>query len=186
VLLEGRRPTALGLLAGQFTDGMVLILLAAGLPGPVLAAEPEEPDVMQRPPRPPTEGVFAHGLGPYALRVGLLMAGLTLGAQAWFVHAGSERWQTMAFMVLCLAQLAHVLAIRSERRALVSQGLLSNRPLLGAVALTPGLQLATIDVPPLRVVFRTEPLGPGELAVVLAAAALVFAAVEVEKWAECR
>jgi Ca2+-transporting ATPase len=157
-------------------------LVTDGLPGLMLAAEPGEPDVMRRPPRPPTEGVFAHGLGVHALWVGLLMAGLTLGTQAWFFHAGSAHWQTMAFTVLCLTQLAHVLAIRSERHSLVTQGLWSNTPLLGAVVLTLALQLATIYVPVLRPVFRTEPLGPAELGWALAAAGVVFVAVEIEKW----
>jgi Ca2+-transporting ATPase len=157
-------------------------LVTDGLPGLMLAAEPGEPDVMRRPPRPPTEGVFAHGLGVHALWVGLLMAGLTLGTQAWFFHAGSAHWQTMAFTVLCLTQLAHVLAIRSERHSLVTQGLWSNTPLLGAVVLALALQLATIYVPVLRPVFKTEPLGPAELGWALAAAGVVFVAVEIEKW----
>jgi Ca2+-transporting ATPase len=84
--------------------------------------------------------------------------------------------------VLCLTQLAHVLAIRSERHSLVTQGMWSNTPLLGAVVLTLALQLATIYVPVLRPVFKTEPLGPAELAWALAAAGVVFVAVEIEKW----
>jgi Ca2+-transporting ATPase len=88
----------------------------------------------------------------------------------------------MAFTVLCLTQLAHVLAIRSERHSLVTQGLWSNTPLLGAVVLTLALQLATIYVPVLRPVFKTEPLGPAELGWALAAAGVVFVAVEIEKW----
>jgi Ca2+-transporting ATPase len=161
-------------------------LVTDGLPGLALAGEAEEPDVMRRPPRPPTEGVFAHGLGVHAVWVGLLMAGLTLGTQAWFFHAGSSHWQTMAFTVLCLAQLAHVLAIRSERQSLFTQGLLSNKPLLGAVGLTLALQLATIYVPALNGVFKTEPLSAVELTLVAAGAALVFLAVEVEKWTKRR
>jgi Ca2+-transporting ATPase len=157
-------------------------LVTDGLPGLMLAAEPGEPDVMRRPPRPPTEGVFAHGLGVHALWVGLLMAGLTLGTQAWFFHAGSAHWQTMAFTVLCLTQLAHVLAIRSERHSLFTQGLTSNAPLLGAVVLTVALQLAAIYVPALQAVFRTQPLGPAELTLAVAAAGVVFVAVEIEKW----
>jgi len=157
-------------------------LVTDGLPGLALAVEPEEKDVMRRPPRPPQESVFAHGLGVHAVWVGLLMAGLTLGAQAWFFRAGSSHWQTMAFTVLCLAQLAHVLAIRSERESLFAQGLWSNRPLLGAVCLTLVLQLATIYVPALRDVFKTEPLSAGELALTVAVAAVVFVAVEIEKW----
>ena len=161
-------------------------LVTDGLPGLALSVEPEEPDVMRRPPRPPTQGVFAHGLGVHAVWVGLLMAGLTLGTQAWFFHAGSPHWQTMAFTVLCLAQLAHVLAIRSERQSLFTQGLLSNRPLLGAVGLTVALQFGTIYVPSLNGVFKTEALSVGEVALTLAAASVVFIAVEIEKWVKRR
>ncbi len=161
-------------------------LVTDGLPGLALSVEREEQDVMRRPPRPPQESVFAHGLGVHAIWVGLLMAGLTLGTQAWFFHAGSSRWQTMAFTVLCLSQLAHVLAIRSERESLFSQGLFSNTPLLGAVGLTLVLQMATVYVPVLSGVFKTEPLGAAELVLAVAVAATVFVAVEVEKWMKRR
>jgi len=50
-----------------------------------------------------------------------------------------------------------------------------------AVLLTFGLQMATIYLPVLNPVFRTEPLSLGELAICLGAASLVWAAVEVEK-----
>jgi Ca2+-transporting ATPase len=161
-------------------------LVTDGLPGLALAVEPEEKDVMRRPPRSPHEGVFAHGLGVHAVWVGLLMAGLTLGTQAWLVHAGSTRWQTMAFTVLCLAQLAHVLAIRSERESLFTLGLFSNRPLLAAVGVTVALHLATVYVPALQGVFKTEPLSAGEIALAVAAAAAIFVAVEIEKWVRRR
>jgi P-type Ca2+ transporter type 2C len=92
----------------------------------------------------------------------------------------------MVFTVLCLSQLAHVLAIRSERESLFSQRLFSNRPLLGAVILTVALQMATIYVPVLNSIFKTAPLGPAELAATLAIAAVVFVAVEVEKWIKRR
>ncbi|MBI4587964.1 MAG: cation-transporting P-type ATPase, partial [Candidatus Rokubacteria bacterium] len=161
-------------------------LVTDGLPGLALAAEPEEKDVMRRPPRPPTEGVFAHGLGIHAVWVGLLMAGLTIGTQGWFLHAGSDRWQTMVFTVLALSQLAHVLAIRSERESLFTQGLRSNLPLLGAVVLTVLLQMATVYVPVLNGIFKTDPLSLGELALTFVLASAVFLAVEVEKWVKRR
>lgn len=88
----------------------------------------------------------------------------------------------MAFPVLCLAQLAHVLAIRSERQSLFTLGFLSNKPLLGAVGVTVALQVATIYVPALNRLFKTEALSVGEVALTLAAASVVFIAVEIEKW----
>jgi Ca2+-transporting ATPase len=156
-------------------------LVTDGLPGLALAAEPAERGVMQRPPRPPQESLFAHGMWQHILAVGLLIGGLCLGLQAWALSTGHAHWQTMVFTVLTLSQMAHVLAIRSETQPLWRLGLGSNKPLLAAVLLTFALQLATIYVPFLNPVFKTQPLSAAELALCLAAAALVWAVVEVEK-----
>jgi Ca2+-transporting ATPase len=159
-------------------------LVTDGLPGLALAVEPAEANVMRRPPRPLREGVFARGLGVHVLWVGLFMAALALGAQAWFVDTGAEqaRWQTITFTMLCFVQLGHVLAVRSERESLFTQGLLSNKPLVGAVALAIALQLAIIYVPALNRLFKTQALSATELALTFTGAAAVFAVVEVEKW----
>lgn len=157
-------------------------LITDGLPGLTLAVEPEEPGIMQRPPRSPRESLFAHGLWQHMIWVGLLMAGSALFTQAWGYRSGWQHWQTMVFTVLALSQLGHVLAIRSERESLFRQGVMSNRPLFWAVLMTVLLQLATIYVPPLNPIFKTEPLSARELAFSLAASAVVFVAVEIEKW----
>jgi Ca2+-transporting ATPase len=161
-------------------------LVTDGLPGIALAVEPEERGLMVRPPRPPAESLFARGLWQHAVWVGILMAGTTLLTQAWAYHSGSAHWQSMVFTVLALSQLGHVLAIRSERESLLSQGLFSNRPLFGAVALTVVLQLATLYVPALNRIFRTEALSAGELVLCLALSSVVFVAVEIEKWVRRR
>jgi Ca2+-transporting ATPase len=161
-------------------------LLTDGLPALALSVEPEEGDVMRRPPRRPQESIFAHGLGTHAVWVGLLMAGVTLSLQAWAIHTGDAHWQTMVFTVLCLLQLGHVMAIRSERESLFMQGIFTNKPLLGAVALTFALQMATIYVPFLNPIFKTEPLTGTELLLVLALSMTVFIAVEIEKFARRR
>jgi Ca2+-transporting ATPase len=77
--------------------------------------------------------------------------------------------------------MAHVLAIRSETESLWQLRLGSNRPLLGAVLLTFFLQMATIYVPVLNPIFKTEALSASELLICLAASAVVFMAVEIEK-----
>ncbi|APR34797.1 cation-translocating P-type ATPase [Paraburkholderia sp. SOS3] len=157
-------------------------LLTDGLPGLTLAAEPAEPTIMQRRPRPPDEGVFAHGMWQHIVWVGLAMAALTLATQAWALDAGLAEWQTMTFTVLAFSQLGHVLAIRSERESLFAQGLRSNLPLLGAVALTVALQMAAIYVPPLSALLDTTALDPAELAITLALSMVVFVLVEFEKY----
>ncbi len=156
-------------------------LVTDGLPALSLAAEPAEGDVMSRPPRRPDESIFAYGLGAHALWVGLLMAGVVLVAQAWAITTAHSHWQTMVFTILCLTQLGHVLAIRSEKQSLFSVGLLSNPYLLGAVLLTFVLQMATIYIPALNGIFRTEPLTFQELLISLGLSSIVFIAVEIEK-----
>ena len=156
-------------------------LVTDGLPGLALANERAERDVMQRPPRPPKESLFAHGMWQHILWVGLLMGGVSLLTQAWAIHVGTAHWQSMVFTVLTLSQLGHVLAIRSERESLFTQGVLSNAALTGALLLTLALQMAVLYVPWLNPIFKTEPLSLGELAACLALSSVVFVGVEIEK-----
>ncbi|MBI4849091.1 MAG: cation-translocating P-type ATPase [Nitrospirae bacterium] len=157
-------------------------LVTDSLPALALSVEPAEGNVMARHPRHPKESIFAHGLGIHAIWVGLLMAGVVLFVQAWSISTGHSHWQTMVFTVLCLTQLGHVLAIRSEKESLFKIGLFSNSYLLGAVVLTFALQMATIYVPALNPVFKTEPLTLSELSFTLLLSSVVFFTVEIEKW----
>ncbi|MBL0124779.1 MAG: cation-translocating P-type ATPase [Betaproteobacteria bacterium] len=155
-------------------------LVTDGLPGLALAAEPAERGIMQRPPRPPQESLFA-GMLPHIFGMGLLIAGLCLLLQAGSIYIGDTHWQTMVFTTLTLSQVAYVMAIRSESESLFRIGLLSNLPLLGAVVLTFILQLLIIYVPWLNPVFKTQPLSAIELMVCLGAAGMAFAVAEIEK-----
>jgi len=156
-------------------------LVTDGLPGLAFTAERAEQGIMQRPPRPPKESIFAQGMWQHILWVGLTMGGASLFAQAFALHNGWEHWQTIVFTVLCFSQMGHALAIRSDRASLFQQGLTTNLPLLGAVLLTFVLQLGTIYVPSLNPIFNTEPLTGQELVFCLAMSTIVFIAVEIEK-----
>ncbi|MDZ7707126.1 MAG: cation-translocating P-type ATPase [Trueperaceae bacterium] len=156
-------------------------LVTDGVPGLALTAEPGERDVMARPPRHPRESIFARGLGIHIVWVGLSMGGVAIATQALFIGAEEGTWRTMVFTVLCLSQMGHVLAIRSERDSLFRQGVLSNRPLLAAVVATFALQMATVYLPFLNPVFDTVPLTAGQLAIALALSTVVFVMVETEK-----
>jgi Ca2+-transporting ATPase len=156
-------------------------IVTDGLPGLALAAEPAERGVMEKPPRHPRERIFAHGLGVHIIWVGLLMGLVTIGTQQYAISTGIENWQTMVLTVLCLSQLGHVLAIRSDRESLSKRGMLSNKPLLGALVLTFALQMAVVYVPFLNPVFHTAPLTFKELLITLVLSSIVFFAVEAEK-----
>jgi Ca2+-transporting ATPase len=156
-------------------------LVTDGLPGLALAAEPAERGVMQRPPRPPGESLFAGGLWQHILFVGLLIGGLCLGVNAWAAQFSPAHAQTMVFTTLTFAQMAHVLAIRSEVDPLWRLGLSSNRPLLAAVLSTCALQSVVVYVPWLQPWFKTVPLDVSEMSICVAAASVVAAAAEAEK-----
>ena len=106
---------------------------------------------------------------------------VALGVGYWAWSQGNPAWVTMVFMTLTLSQMGNALAIRSDRESLFRIGLLSNRPLLGAVLLTFALQLAVTYVPFLQGIFRTQALTAPELLVSLAASSIVFIFSEVWK-----
>ena len=161
-------------------------LVTDGLPGLALAGEPAEKNIMRRPPRSPQESIFAHGLGYHVLWVGLFMAAICIGVQAWALHNNDPKWQTMVFTVLCFSQMAHVLGVRSERTSFFRQPITQNFLLILSVLLTFGLQLAIIYIPVLQEVFSTQALTLKEMLICIALSSLVLFAVEVEKLARRR
>jgi Ca2+-transporting ATPase len=157
-------------------------LVTDGPPALALSAEPAERGIMRRPPRPSRESVFARGLGRHVVWVGVLMALVSLATGLWYSQIAPEIWQTMVFTTLTLSQLSHVMAIRSGDESLFRVGLLSNKPLLGAVALTFVLQLLAIYTPFFQRFLETEALPLAHLAIAVALSTIIFWAVEVEKW----
>ena len=157
-------------------------LVTDGLPGLALSSEKAEKDIMHRPPRPGDESLFAEGIARHIIWVGLLMASVTLGIQAWALHEENLHWQTMVFTVLSLSQLAHVFAIRSDNEYIYKKGLFSNKILAWVLVLTFILQMAVIYFPGANEIFKTQPLSLKELIICLIGAALIFHAVEAEKW----
>ena len=155
-------------------------LVSDGLPAITLSFEKAEKNIMNRPPRPPQESVFAGGRGFHMMWAGMLMAGIALSAQGLAIRYGLH-WQTIVFNVLCLSQMAHVMAIRSEKQSLFTIGIFSNKPLIGSVILTLLLQLIITYTPILHPIFKTESLTLNEFLLVGATSSLVFFAVEIEK-----
>jgi len=155
-------------------------LVTDGLPAISLSFEKAEKDIMSRPPRPPRESVFGNGRAIDMIWVGLLMAGITLAAQAWAI-SHHLHWQTIVFNVLCLSQIGNVLAIRSEKRSLFTIGIFSNKPMILAVLLAVLLQFAVTYIPALHPIFKTETLTLQEFLLVIGASVVVFVAVEIKK-----
>jgi Ca2+-transporting ATPase len=155
-------------------------LVTDGLPAITLSFEKAEKNIMHRPPRSPRESVFANGRGLHIIWVGIFMAGIALAAQSFAISMGLH-WQTIVFNLLCISQMANLLATRSQNQSLFTLGLFSNKPLLGAVLLTLVLQFVVTYTPALHPIFKTQSLTLYEFLGVGAASSLVFFAVEIEK-----
>jgi Ca2+-transporting ATPase len=155
-------------------------LVTDGLPGLALGVEPAERNVMRRPPRPPSESIFAHGMVSDILIIGLLMGGIPLGLGVWGKATGRP-WQTMVFVSLALLQLGNAMALRSEQESLRSLGVRTNLALLWTVVGTALIQVLVVYLPFTQTMFTVDPLSLLELVVVLVASTGVFWVVEVEK-----
>ena len=86
----------------------------------------------------------------------------------------------MVFTTLCLAQMGHALAARSEL-PLARVPAFSNPWLLAAVATTTVLQLLLLYVKPLAGFFGTQPLSLLDLAISFGVSLLFFLYLEIEK-----
>lgn len=158
-------------------------LVTDGLPALALGVEPAERDVMKRPPRGTQESIFDRAMVRHIVWVGILMGLLPLAAGFWWWKQGIHSWQTMVFTILTFAQLSHALAIRSSRDSLFTIGLLSNKPMLGAILLTSVLQMIILYTPFFQELFRTVTLSAVEMICCLTLSGIIFCAVELEKWA---
>jgi Ca2+-transporting ATPase len=164
-------------------------LVTDGVPALALAVEPGEPNVMKKQPFSPRESIFARGLGLYMIRIGIVFAILTITMMSWaysFTHAPEytgdrESWKTMVFTTLCLAQMGHAIAIRSNTQLTIELNPMTNIFVWGAVIVTTALQLMLIYVPFLRNFFGTHILSGTELAICFGFSILMFVWIELEK-----
>ncbi|MDQ0362340.1 cation-translocating P-type ATPase [Breznakia pachnodae] len=128
-------------------------LVTDSMPAIALGTEAIDGDVMNEKPRPKKEGIFAHGLGVQVVLQGIMFGGLSLIAFHFgYEHGGLTTARTMAFIVLGLSQVHHAFNMRSNK-SLFKIGVFTNKTLNKAVALSAGLMLLVIFVPPITEIF---------------------------------
>ncbi|MBS7576638.1 MULTISPECIES: calcium-translocating P-type ATPase, PMCA-type [unclassified Enterococcus] len=99
-------------------------VVADGLPGFALGHEPAEKGIMDEPPIPKNEGVFARGLWQAIGLNALIFTIVTLFAyylgafvdsMSPWINASPEVGQTVAFLVLAYSSILHVFNVRSSK-----------------------------------------------------------------------
>ncbi len=133
-------------------------LVTDSLPAISLGMEAVEKDIMDQPPKPKKEGLFAGGLGLRIVLMGAMFGLLTLVAYRIGVNLGGSlaAGQTMAFLTLSLSQVVHAFNMRSDH-SLFRVGFFTNKT-LNLSALASIILTALIVFTPARVAFGLVPL----------------------------
>jgi magnesium-transporting ATPase (P-type) len=165
------------------------------LPALALGAEEPEPGLLERPPRPRSERLMSRAvIGRFAF-LGLIQA---VGATAGFLfalRAGGWHWGdpltasdpvyrraiTMTQAGIVLSQVGNGFAVRTDRRSVFTVGLLSNRALVAAQALSVAFILAVSYAPPFQALLGTAALPAYYWAVPAAFGVLALVAEELRK-----
>mgnify|MGYP000896137928 FL=1 len=164
-------------------------LITDTFPALALSFEEPSPDVMNRPPRPKNEGIFAGGLGFDAIYQGLIVSVLTVVAYLIGHYVESGVWEfvnspdgmTMAFLTMSLAEVFHSFNMRSQRGSVLRLKT-HNKYLYLAMLVSLLLTLAVIYVPFLRDAFGFEHISFQEYIYSLLLAISVVPIVETVKF----
>jgi magnesium-transporting ATPase (P-type) len=167
------------------------------VPALALGAEPPEPGIMDRPPRPKAQRLLdmplllrAYGfLGLFeaaAAMAGFFFIyfvngwrpGMTM-ADAGPVYTAAT---TMTLAGIVMSQVGNVFACRTERESIFRTGLFANRLVLWGIATELIVTALLIYTPFLQKLFGLAPLGIREWAFLLAFAPLLLLLEEGRKW----
>ncbi|EAY27628.1 cation-transporting P-type ATPase [Microscilla marina] len=151
--------------------------------GSMLAFEPLEPDVMQRPPRNPKTPLIT---SPLIWRIcwvsGLLVAGVyAVYHQAIRAGAPAQEAQTICVNIIVFGELFYLFNTRSLEFSQFKIGFFSNLWLVLGVIIMTSLQLLLVYSPFMNKIFNTAPMSPKSWVVVLAISSLLYGLVECEK-----
>ena len=157
-------------------------LVTDGAPALALGVDPEEPGVMQRPPRKVQENIVNKSRGIMMLLIGVIMTLGTLFVFDWYdPDVQLVKAQTMAFTTLMLFQMFNVLNQRSEHKSLFAVGVFKNHWLWLAILASVALQFLVVYIPFLQDLFGTAALSAKDWGITIAVSASVLVFGEIVK-----
>ena len=184
----------IGLLLGASLLGKPLPLSAVqilyvnlatdGLPALALSVDPPERDLMRRPPRSRSEGIFTRPVLTLIAVGGAWSALATLGLFVWALSAGKELAEamTMTFATLVLIEFFKAYNFRSDRASVLTRPF-ANRWLNLAILWELVLVALVINVPFLQDAFGTQALPLQTWLLVAAVAFTIVPVLELAKLA---
>jgi len=172
--------TALPILPTQILWINMTTAVALGL---MLAWEPKEPGIMERPPRDPRKSLLT---GAVIFRTVLVSALLVAGSWWLFQYelshgASLEASRTAALNVFVAVEIFYLFSCRSLVDPVWRMGFFTNRWLLVGVTIQILGQAAITYLPAMNTLFQTEPIGLGAWWRILLVAIVASAVVAVDK-----
>ncbi len=162
-----------------------LNLITDGAPALALGTEEGDPDVMNYPPRPPSEPIINR-----LMQIGIGVQTVAITTVTLFAYLVSlriypdqlEMATTMAFVTLSFSELLRAYTARSERYPVLKIGVFTNRNMNYAVLSSLLLLLAVVYLPFLNAIFGTVPIGLEQWQLVLPLLFIPSIAAETTKY----
>jgi Ca2+-transporting ATPase len=138
-------------------------LVTDSLPALALSVDPADSDVMKRKPIDAGKPILSKNFSLLIVFQGMMIGALSLAAFQIGLHTTPVPEDTldvaraMCFSVLAFSQLTHVFNVRSNARSAFSN-FLSNKFLLGAIAVSAGLMFIVLEIPYLHDMFHISHL----------------------------
>ncbi len=147
-----------------------------------------EGDELRQLPRPPSAPILDRSAIALMIPPALLMTGLALYLVAGMQREGRPlaEIQNAVLLMTVLFQNVYVLCMRSERRSIFREPVLSNAWLLLGVGIALALQASAMLWPPLGGVLGTSPVTAGTLRFCLVATVATVIVTEATKWTVAR
>lgn len=160
-----------------------LNLVTNGFQDVALAFEPGEEGIINKPPRPPGEGIMSRLVIQRTFLMGIIMAVGTMLVFITRLEDGVpiERARTAALTTMVFFQFYQALNCRSETQSIFRMSLLSNPFLLMSIIGAFFAQMAVLYVPTFQWIFRTVPLTIYEWAEIALVTVTILVAVEIDK-----
>ena len=170
-------------------------LITDCFPALALGVEKAEKDIMHRPPRKSSDGIFAGGLGVDVVYQGVLVTVLTIASYiighcfevGYFEmpKGVSPDGMTMAFLTMSMCEIFHSFNMRSQRGSIFTLHT-HNKVLWGAMLGSLVLTTVVLEVPFIAQAFGFTPVDLPEYLVALGLAVLVLPIVELVKFIQRR
>jgi len=203
IIFDNIRKVILYLLFSSFSEVFLIgAAIIAGLPLPLLAvqilwvnivqdslpvfalaADSEEPGIMQEKPRGRKSVIFNTEMKVLILPVAFVVNLLVLAIVSYFYHLGREieYIRTFSFMAIAVGSLFYIYSCRSRRQFIWHRNPLDNHYVNGAVLIGIILMLGAVYLPFLQKLLHTIPLAFGDWLILVSIGVLNLLAMEITK-----